>query len=322
MDFSKPDSTKSVEVFERFHASASDALNQLHFIREDIIGVANQLATASCIYALGVGKMSYIAGKFAASLRSIGVEAHFLDATHLAHGDLGVVCKGALVVIFSKSGNSSELKAVAPYLKSHAKSLVLVTAQQQSPLAEFADKIISLPFTEEGDTFNLLPLSSTLLAMAIGDAIVALVADFVKFSPDGFASFHPAGQIGLNLNRCVSDLTKWKTRQPFLPPDASCAQAMEAIGKALCGLACILNHEGELIAIVSDGDIRRALVNNKIGITDPVKSIWNTRPATVGVSSNLRDVYDLMEGQTKKLYALPVLEGKKCLGIMNIHDLF
>jgi arabinose-5-phosphate isomerase len=322
MDFSEPQSIDSEKVFDQFQTSAAFAINQLRFVRAEVLALASAAIKSSQIYALGVGKMSYIAGKFASSLRSIGIDAHFLDATHLAHGDLGVLRRDSLAVIFSKSGNSAELKVIAPFLKKIGVHVALVTAQRQSPLVEYADNIISLSIKEEGDKYNLLPLCSTLSAMAIGDSIISVIADMRLFTPNIFSEFHPAGQIGLNLNRCVSDLTKWKTRTPFISLDATCSEAMEAIGKALCGLACVLNQDGELVAIVSDGDLRRALVSGKIKFNDAIKSIWNKNPAIVEVGFNLRQVYDLMEGTNRKIYAVPVLDKKKCLGVMNIHDLF
>jgi arabinose-5-phosphate isomerase len=322
MDFSKPYPSESEKAFEHFQSSAAAAINQLHFVRAEVLALASSAVKSTQIYSLGVGKMSYIAGKFAASLRSIGMDAHFLDATHLAHGDLGVLRRESLAVIFSKSGNSSELKVITPFLKGNGAQVALVTARRQSPLAECADIIIPLSLTQEGDKHNLLPLCSTLLAMAIGDAVISVISDIKLFTPESFAAFHPAGQIGLNLNRCVADLTKWKSRTPFISPDATCSEAMEAIGKALCGLACVLNQNGELIAIVSDGDLRRALVSKKIEFNEPIQSILNHNPTTVQVSFNLRQVYDLMEGATRKFYAIPVLDKKKCIGVMNIHDLF
>ncbi|MFN9368669.1 MAG: SIS domain-containing protein [Planctomycetia bacterium] len=316
----KSPSCSSAIAFDRFCDCASSAIADISRSRDEILKTASLTNEARCIYSCGVGKMSFIAGKFAASLRSVGVEAHFLDATHLAHGDLGVIRKHSTAVLFSKSGNSSELKAIAPFLKALSVTVILVSGSPRSPLAQYADLVIHLPGEQEGDTHNLLPLCSTLSAMAVADVIVSIVADQRKFDANVFAANHPAGQIGLNLNRRVEDLVAWRARTPFICPNATIADAMEAIGVALCGLACVVS-KGTLVAIVSDGDLRRALIGN-VAITDPVEMCWNRNPVTVDVTFTLKQVYDLMEHTTKKVNAAPVVTGTDCLGVMTIHDLF
>jgi arabinose-5-phosphate isomerase len=266
--------------------------------------------------------MSFIAGKFAASLRSIGTDAHFLDSTHLAHGDLGTIRDGSFVFVFSKSGNSSELKTVIPSFRHRSNKVILITNNDRSPLASSSDFILRLQIEEEGDELNILPLASTLSAMALADAIVAVLAKQRGFSSAQFGTFHPAGQIGANLNRKLADVSAWRTRKPFVRRDASVSEAMKAIGAYLCGLACVVDADNHLIGVVSDGDLRRALMNSEVDVHGSLDSCMNHDPIVIDASSSFEEAYQLMEASERKLAAVPVVSGSLCLGVMLVHDLF
>ena len=274
------------------------------------------------IYSLGVGKMAFIAGKFAASLRTIGAHAHFLDSTHLAHGDLGVIRDHSLLFVFSKSGNSEELKTVIPSFRNRSNMVVLITNNDRSPLAALSDIILRLQVEAEGDRLNLMPLASTLSAMALADAIVAVLAGSQGFTAVQFGEYHPAGQIGANLNRKLADAIGWKARKPFVNKNASISDTMKTIGSHLCGLACVVDGDDQLVGVVSDGDLRRALMNSPTDIHGTIDACINFTPITIESSSTFEEAYRIMESGKRKLSAIPVISGARCLGVMLVHDLF
>ena len=274
------------------------------------------------IYALGVGKMSYVAGKFAASLRSIGADAHYLDSTHLVHGDIGVIRSGSIAFVFSKSGNSSELKAVVPAFREKSITVVLLTNNKRSPLAECCDHLLELCVEHEGDALNLMPLASTLSAMALADALVACLARQWDFTPEQFGKLHPAGQIGANLNRNLCDLIAWPKRRPFVRVGATVSDAMRAIAFGHCGIACVVDENDRLIGIVSDGDLRRALLDSTIDIHGILDCCINRAPIVIDANASLGDAYRLMEASERKLAAIPVLSNGACHGVILVHDLF
>jgi arabinose-5-phosphate isomerase len=301
---------------------AGDAIQRLRSNEDKIPRIVACFAPHKTVYTLGIGKMAFIAGKFAASLRSMGINSHFLDSTHLAHGDLGAVCNGGVVFVFSKSGNSSELKTVIPYFRNHLNTIVLITNNDRSPLASESDITLLLNVEKEGDKLNLMPLASTLAAMALADSIIAVLASHRNFTASQFGGFHPAGQIGTNLNRNLTDINTWKTRRPFIRRNALISEAMQAIGSHLCGLACVVDDDYKLIGVVTDGDLRRALMGSVVNIHGDLESCINFNPTVIESSSRLEDAYRIMESGARKLTAVPVISNSHCLGVMLVHDLF
>lgn len=301
---------------------ARDTIHRLKSNEAKIPRVLACFTPEKTIYTLGIGKMAFIAGKFAASLRSMGINSHFLDSTHLAHGDLGAIRDTAVAFVFSKSGNSAELKTVIPHFRNRLNTVVLITNNERSPLASESDITLLLNVEDEGDKLNLMPLASTLAAMALADSITAVLANHLNFTAAQFGGFHPAGQIGTNLNRNLADIHTWKTRRPFIRRDALISEAMHAIGSHLCGLACVVDDECKLIGVVTDGDLRRALMNSVVDIHGRIESCINFEPTLIKSSSRLEDAYRIMESGAKKLSAVPVVSDSRCLGVMLVHDLF
>jgi arabinose-5-phosphate isomerase len=298
------------------------AIENLASNESRVSALGASISIESTIYTLGIGKMAFVAAKFSASLRSLGVDAHFLDSTHLAHGDLGAIRRNSFVFAFTKSGNSAELKTVIPFFLDRSNTVVVITNNERSPVAAMGDITLLLNVEDEGDPLNLMPLASTLSAMALADAFVASLASQWKFSAAQFGNFHPAGQIGANLNRNLADLSTWKARKPFVRANASISEAMKAIGSHLCGLACVVDVDGRLIAVVSDGDLRRALMDSAVGIHGKINTCMNPHPTVIDASATFEDAYRIMESGSQKLSAIPVVSESICLGVMLVHDLF
>jgi arabinose-5-phosphate isomerase len=198
----------------------------------------------------------------------------------------------------------------------------VITNNERSPVATMSDITLHLSVEHEGELLNLMPLASTLSAMALADAIVSALASQWKFSAVQFGKFHPAGQLGANLNRNLADVIAWKARKPFINRDSTVSEAMKVIGSYLCGLACVVDSDDSLIGLVSDGDLRRSLMSSAIDIHGKIDACMNLNPIVIDASSSLEDAYRIMEAGERKLSAIPVVSEKQCLGVMLVHDLF
>ncbi len=274
------------------------------------------------VYAIGIGKSSFIARKFAASLQSIGVRASFLHPAEALHGDCGSVQSGDLCVIISKSGNSHEITSLLPVLCDRSTRVIAITNSDASPLAKVADIVMPLRVREEGDQDNLLPLVSCQASLFLCDCLVMRLASKRSLTTERFRQNHPNGQIGLNLNRTLKDLRQWQARRPFVAPDTALVEALIIISDHRVGMCCVLDVDSKFVGIITDGDIRRALMSGLDLRETLAREVMNKEPKTAKEDTPLSEVFNMMECGEQKLAAIPILNDfQECGGIVQIHDL-
>jgi arabinose-5-phosphate isomerase len=273
---------------------------------------------------IGVGKSGLIAQKIAATLCSTGTPAIFLHAADAVHGDLGILQSGDPVILISRSGATAELVRLLPVLRSFKSPLIALVGNTQSPLATQADFILDIGARPEADPLGLVPTTSTLLTLALGDALAAALITQRGFGPSDFARFHPAGQLGRNLSLTVGEVFQPIERCARVDIAASLREAVIAMTTFPNGAACILNNEGTLMGLITDGDLRRALSRGIDLNTAKVTDVMTKNPIRTHPQVSLIEAARVMEDRPSQISVLPVTqsENQKCLGLLRIHDIY
>ena len=205
----------------------------------------------------GMGKSSHVARKIAATMASTGTPAYFLHPAEGVHGDVGMVAPGDVVVVFSNSGETDELLAVLPAIKRLAVPVVLLTGNAGSSLARQADVVVDVGVREEACPMNLAPTSSTTAALAMGDALAMALLDLRGLRPEDYAALHPAGALGWRALVKVRDLMHSGEAVPVVAESATMKQALEEMTEKRRGMTTVVDAEGRLVGIITDGDLRR-----------------------------------------------------------------
>jgi arabinose-5-phosphate isomerase len=266
----------------------------------------------------GVGKSGHIGQKIAATLASTGTPAFFLHAAEAAHGDLGMVGGDDVVIAISNSGESTELQAIIEYCRRFRVLLVAMTARPQSALGRHADALLALPDAVEACPLALAPMTSTTMSLAIGDALAAALIRARNFQRDDFAKFHPAGKLGAQLLRMHEVLERLPQLKeiPSVPRDALVPAVIAAISNGRRGATAVLESDGRLAGIVTDGDLRRAMTDR--GVFDrTAEDIMTAHPRQIGADKLAVDALGLCEGE--RLGALFVVDADG--GIAGLVDL-
>jgi arabinose-5-phosphate isomerase len=269
----------------------------------------------------GVGKSGAIARKIAATLASTGTPALFLHPAEGVHGDLGMVTAGDVVVALSYSGESDEMRAILPVLKRLAVRIIAFTGNRGSTLAQAADVTLDVAVEKEACPLNLAPTASTTASLALGDALALAVMQARRFTPEDFAFFHPAGALGRRLIFRVGDLMRTGEMVARVAPDADVRQALFAITKAQAGAALALDAEGRLLGLISDGDIRRLLLEDDNALRQRVDNVMNASPRTTTPERLVTEALAEME-RFPPIGEMPVLdEGRRLVGVLNLKDI-
>ena len=266
----------------------------------------------------GIGKSAIVAQKIVATLNSTGTPAMFLHAADAIHGDLGMIRSFDLVMCLSKSGESSEIRVLIPLLKNFGNPLIAMTANKNSTLARQADYLLWTPVEQEADPNNLAPTASTTSQMALGDALAVALLAYKGFSPEDFGKFHPGGALGKQLYLRVRDLYTMHER-PAIGPDATLQEIILEISSKRLGATAVLDDDGQLLGIITDGDLRRMLQQRTdfTGIHAHdllVRSAKSIAPDALAV-----DALALMRQHS--ISQLLVVENGEYLGMMHLHDL-
>jgi len=273
---------------------------------------------------IGVGKSGLIAQKIAATLCSTGTPAIFLHAADAVHGDLGILQSGDPIILISRSGATAELVRLLPVLRSFKSPLIALVGNTQSPLATQSDFVLDIGARPEADPLGLVPTTSTLLTLALGDALAAALITQRGFGASDFARFHPAGQLGRNLSLTVGEVFQSIDRCARVDVTASLREAVIAMTTYPNGAACILNAEGILMGLITDGDLRRALSRGIDLNTARVADLMTKNPIRTHPQVSLVDAARVMEDRPSQISVLPVThpENQKCLGLLRIHDIY
>ena len=266
----------------------------------------------------GIGKSAIIAQKIVATFNSTGTAALYMHAADAIHGDLGMIQPEDIVMVISKSGNSAEIKVLAPLIKNFGNPLLALVGKLDSYLALQADIVINTTVSEEACPNNLAPTSSTTAQLVMGDAMAVCLMEMKGFSGDDFAKFHPGGLLGKKLYLRVQDLYIQNER-PAVKPDTTLKQSIISISGSRLGMTAVVNDENELLGVITDGDLRRMLEKNDSleGIT--ARDIMTTHPKTIAADTLAVDALNVL--RTFDITQLVVTNEKQYLGVLHLHDL-
>ncbi|MGB1226283.1 MAG: KpsF/GutQ family sugar-phosphate isomerase [Poseidonibacter sp.] len=268
----------------------------------------------------GVGKSGLVGTKIAATLASTGTSSFFLHPTEAMHGDLGMIGKEDIVLGISYSGESEELVQILPHLKRFNIPLIAMASNENSTLAKYSDVFINVKVEKEGCPLDVAPMSSTTLTMAMGDALAVTLMKKRNFQKEDFASFHPGGSLGKKLFVKVDDLLR-RDNLPVVSRETKLKDAILQMSEGRLGSVIITDKENKVVGLLSDGDLRRALMNEDFTIDCTVESLASTNPKTLKNKELLAsDALQVIEDF--KIQLLIVTDDEdKLIGVLHIHDL-
>jgi len=275
-------------------------------------------APSSRLVITGIGKSAIVAQKIAATLNSTGTPALFLHAADAIHGDLGMVQPADFVICLSKSGETPEIKVLAPLVRNFGNPLVAITANRQSSLARQANYLLYTPIEQEADPNNLAPTTSTTSQMALGDALAVALLSKKGFGSQDFAKFHPGGALGKQLYLRVQDLYPLHER-PVVDPDASLPEVILEISSKRLGATAVISSTDELLGVITDGDLRRMLQRGGDFTAVCARDILSPAPKSVSPDTLAVNALALMRQHS--ISQLLVVEKGHFLGIVHLHDL-
>ncbi|MBP7845226.1 MAG: KpsF/GutQ family sugar-phosphate isomerase [Proteobacteria bacterium] len=269
---------------------------------------------------MGVGKSHYVAAKLSASLMSTGATSVFVHPAEAFHGDLGVISSGDVCICISKSGSTAEILGLLPFFKNR-NPVISITGNLKSALALKSDVVLDASVEQEACPINLLPTASTTTALALGDALVSVIAEDRGFDKKTFAGFHPGGSLGKRLNQKVEDVIINIQKVPFGPSETPLTQVAQMMSDKPVGAFCVLDSKTTLIGIVTDGDIRRAFAKSSANSLKAV-DVMNAKPVCLSTDLLLDEALAVMEQPDKKIQCAPVTDSTgRLLGIVRLHDL-
>ncbi len=287
----------------------------------------DQFATAcelilSCqgrVVVIGIGKSGHIAKKIAATMASTGTPAFFVHPSEAAHGDLGMITRSDVVLALSNSGESDEVIALLPSLKRLGIPLIAMTGNAESTLSTQSSVHLDSGVTQEACPLNLAPTASTTAALALGDALAVALLEARGFQAEDFALSHPGGSLGRRLLVLVKDLMHSGDDLPVVQHDVLLRDALLEISKKGMGMTAVVDGQGGLLGIFTDGDLRRAL-DQGVDVRDtPVSTVMTLNPAAI--ESNKLAAEAVQQMDTRRVNGLLVLEAGVLVGAINMHDL-
>lgn len=275
-------------------------------------------AAVGRVIVTGMGKSGHVARKIAATLASTGTPAQFVHPGEASHGDLGMIAPGDAVIALSNSGETAELADILAYTRRFRIPLIAMTRRAGSSLAEAADVALLLPESAEACPMGLAPTTSTTMMLALGDALAVAMLEQKGFSESDFQILHPGGQLGRRLLR-VDDIMHSGQAVPLVPPGTVMADAILTMTAKSFGCVGVLDVEGRLIGIVTDGDLRRHMSGELL--TSSVDAVMSRHPRTIRPRALAAEAVNVMNAQTPQITCLFVVdEAMRPLGILHIHD--
>lgn len=312
--FNYIDAAKRIfEIEAKVVLEISDQLNDTFIeLCDDILEMSGKLIL------MGVGKSGHVSQKIAATLSSTGTPSFFIHPTEAAHGDMGMIEKEDLILLFSNSGETQEIISILAALKRSSKKLISVTGNSLSTIACASDNHIEIKTSEEACTLDLAPTSSTTAAMAFGDALAVTLLQTKGFTKDDFAKSHPAGKLGKALTIQVSDLMHSGIAMPKVNHNASLSDALLEINDKSLGMTTVIKNEN-MVGIFTDGDLRRC-IGKKMDINDTsIEEVMTKNFKSIESAELAIDAAKIME--KNKIFTLIVFDGSKAIGVISMHDL-
>ncbi|MEN9336562.1 MAG: hypothetical protein RLZZ500_1549 [Bacteroidota bacterium] len=265
----------------------------------------------------GIGKSAIIAQKIVATLNSTGTPALFLHASEAIHGDLGMVQPGDPILCISKSGNSPEIKVLAPLLKRNGNTLIGMTGNPESYLGKESHYVLNTWVAAESDPNNLAPTNSTTAQLAMGDALAVCLIEMRNFSAEDFALYHPGGALGKKLLLKVNDLLD-PSRRPEVRPETSIKNVIVSISEGRLGVTAVVADQ-KVVGIITDGDIRRMLNKTETITGLTAQDIMSVNPKHISSDILVVDALNTMENYS--ITQLIVVDEGEYRGVIHLHDI-
>lgn len=265
----------------------------------------------------GMGKSGHIGRKIAATMASTGTPSFFLHPSEASHGDLGMVTADDTVIAISNSGESKELLDILTYCRRFSIPLIAITKNPESSLGKNSDLILRLPDNREACPLGLAPMSSTTATLVMGDILAAALMVRKGFTEQDFRLRHPGGKLGAIL-RHVSDIMHTGDEMPLIGEDAIMQDALIKMSEKMLGCVGIVDKNGDLIGIITDGDLRRWMAPNLI--EEKVSKVMTKNPRTCSADILIAEAVNIMNNTGRGITNMFVVDGKKPIGIVHIHD--
>ena len=314
------------------HAFIASALRTLETEREGVAALAAAMsdglgppfvaavdtirAARGRVIVTGMGKSGHVARKIAATLASTGTPAFFVHAADASHGDLGMITSDDVMLVLSWSGETEELKDLINYSRRFRIALIAVTVNADSTLGKSADVVLVLPQAREACPHNLAPTTSSLMQLALGDALAIALLESRGFTAVDFGVFHPGGKLGAAL-KFVRDVMHPGSAVPLIGRDALMSEAIVEMSAKGFGCVAVTNGDGRLLGVVTDGDLRRHMRDDLLRA--PVGEVMTASPKTVRPGQLASEALELIN--SLKITALIVVESDRPVGIVHFHDL-
>jgi arabinose-5-phosphate isomerase len=282
--------------------------------------VERMLLLSGRVVVMGMGKSGHIGRKIAATLASTGTPALFVHPAEASHGDLGMITAADVVLAVSNSGESQELTAILPVLKRLGVPLVAMTGRAGSTLARHAEVFLDCAVDKEACPLNLAPTASTTVQLALGDALAVALLDARGFKAEDFARSHPGGALGRKLLTHVSDVMRSGSAVPRVGPDASFSALMREMSVKGLGATAVVDAEGRVLGIFTDGDLRRLVERGQDLRTLSAADVMHPQPSTIAHDALAVEAAELME--LRRITSVLVLDDQGLLcGALNSNDL-
>ena len=294
------------------------ASKNMNNIFEKVVDVV--LKCSGKLIVTGVGKSGLIGAKMAATFASTGTPSFFLHPTEALHGDLGMISKEDVVIAISYSGESEELSSILPHIKRFGIPLIGMTKSHTSTLGQHSDLVIDVVVEKEACPLDIAPTSSTTLTLGLGDALAVCLMRARDFKKSDFASFHPGGALGKKLFIKVSNLMQSKNL-PIVSQKTKVKEAILKISEGRVGTVLVTDESDKLIALVSDGDIRRALLRDDFSLEADVLEYATLNPMSIDNENMLASEALVLIEMNKIQLLIIVDKNKKIKGVLHIHTL-
>ena len=272
------------------------------------------LKTKGRVVVSGVGKSGHVGRKIAATLASTGTPAGFVHATEASHGDLGMITQNDFCLLISNSGETSELYDILAHTRRFGILTAVISSSENSTLVQAADFKLLLTDAPEACTIGMAPTTSTILTMALGDALAVALMEQRDFKPEDFKVLHPGGNLGLQM-LTVSQLMRKKNEMAIVKEDLTMSSVVSCMTQSGFGVAILVDENGMLSGIITDGDLRRNI--NDI-LTFSPRDIATLNPTSVKPTDLVSVALEKME--KSKVYAIVVIENDKPIGLLRMHD--
>jgi len=314
---------KNQDIIEIARSVFQDEVKELLEIADNLgdeFAQASKLlnATKGKVVVVGIGKSAHIGNKIVATFNSTGTKSQFLHASEAIHGDLGLLDKKDVVICISKSGNSQEIKDLAPILKKNSSALIAITGNLQSDLAKYADVVLNVTISKEACPNNLAPTSSTTAQLVIGDALAVSLMKMSNFTGEDFAKFHPGGALGKRLLWSVEDVMDTFQR-PLVQPDSSIYEVIDSLTSGRNGITVVMDGE-KISGVITDGDLRRMLQKHKDYRHLLAKDILTSNPKIISKDEKAVDAFHKLRDYN--IGQLVVIDqNEHYFGILDLHAL-